>query len=409
METPEASILLTTTLHLVLSLPQHPSMEVEVPIEWLWDNREEGRDPASGQRLHSASSLPAALALHSAALTHALPPPAPPPANFVTLGVCAPTPAHPVPYLSFSFASGSGAAEQARVRLAVVEEACARGAEERTAPHACSTALAPLPPQPRSPSALAALPPLPPSSPAAAAHARLRQWGLVVLQPAAPGDTPAEGSVLEVAARLGTVTETNYGRLFNVRAEAQPTNLAFTPLPLDLHTDNPYRDPVPGYQALTCLQQASAGGETLFCDGWGVAAELAAAHPAHAALLLASPLTFRYADAGAQLSARRCVLAGSGAREVAYNARSQVALALGSGRTASAVRALYGALASFEGLCREERHMARVLLAPGQTVVWDNQRLLHGRAAFEGPRHLQGCYLARDSVLSAAAVALDRG
>jgi gamma-butyrobetaine dioxygenase len=257
--------------------------------------------------------------------------------------------------------------------------------------------------QPWSPAALAALPPLPPGCPAAAAHARLRQWGLVQLQPEA-----APGGVLAAAARLGTVTETNYGRLFDVRAEAQPTNLAFTPSPLGLHTDNPYREPVPGFQALHCLQQASAGGETLFCDGWGVAAELAARHPGDLALLLACPLTFRYAEAGAQLSARRCVLAGSGARQVSYNARSQVALALGSGRSAAAVRALYAALARFEGLCREERHVARLLLAPGAAVVWNNERLLHGRAPFEGPRHLQGCYLSRDSVLSAAAVALDR-
>ena len=138
---------------------------------------------------------------------------------------------------------------------------------------------------------------------------------------------------------------------------------------------------------------------------------LAREDPQALALLLATPLTFRYADAHAQLCATRCVLSGAGGASVAYNARSQVALAVGeaSWRSAAQCRAVYAALARFEGLCSEERHVVRVRLAPGEAVVWDNERVLHGRAAFEGgPRHLQGCYLTRDSVLSAAAVALDR-
>jgi hypothetical protein len=52
-------------------------------------------------------------------------------------------------------------------------------------------------------------------------------------------DIPA---VLAVAASLGYVRETNYGRLFDVRVESPPSNLAFTSLPIPPHTDNPYRD-----------------------------------------------------------------------------------------------------------------------------------------------------------------------
>jgi len=65
--------------------------------------------------------------------------------------------------------------------------------------------------------------------------------GLVVLH-----DVPCEpGAVLAVARSLGYVRETNYGRLFDVRVEATPANLAFTSLAIAPHTDNPYRDPVP--------------------------------------------------------------------------------------------------------------------------------------------------------------------
>ena len=49
------------------------------------------------------------------------------------------------------------------------------------------------------------------------------------------------------------MSETNYGRQFEVRTEINPTNLAYTGMGLQAHTDNPYRDPVPTIQVLYCL------------------------------------------------------------------------------------------------------------------------------------------------------------
>ena len=62
-----------------------------------------------------------------------------------------------------------------------------------------------------------------------------------------------------MAALFGYVRETNYGRYFEVRTEVNPTNLAYTGLGLQAHTDNPYRDPVPTLQILYCLENSAAG------------------------------------------------------------------------------------------------------------------------------------------------------
>jgi gamma-butyrobetaine dioxygenase len=62
-----------------------------------------------------------------------------------------------------------------------------------------------------------------------------------------------EGQVLAVAETFGYVRETNYGKLFDVRVEPDPNNLAFTSVAITPHTDNPYRDPVPTLQLLHCL------------------------------------------------------------------------------------------------------------------------------------------------------------
>ena len=109
------------------------------------------------------------------------------------------------------------------------------------------------------------------------------------------------GAVLRVAASLGYVRETNYGRLFDVRVENSPANLAFTSLPIPPHTDNPYRDPVPTVQLLHCLRDAVGGGESGFVDGFRAAAALRAADPAAFATLAVTPVTFAYRDAAAEL------------------------------------------------------------------------------------------------------------
>lgn len=69
-----------------------------------------------------------------------------------------------------------------------------------------------------------------------------------------------DGALFDVVDLFGYVRETNYGRKFEVRTEVNPTNLAYTGLGLQAHTDNPYRDPVPTVQVLYCLESSAAGG-----------------------------------------------------------------------------------------------------------------------------------------------------
>lgn len=82
------------------------------------------------------------------------------------------------------------------------------------------------------------------------------------------------GQVLNFAERVGFVRETNYGRLFDVIVEPDPVNLAYTPKALPLHTDNPYREPVPTIQLLHCLSSSPTGGGSRFADGFAAAERL---------------------------------------------------------------------------------------------------------------------------------------
>lgn len=99
------------------------------------------------------------------------------------------------------------------------------------------------------------------------------------------------GTVLEIAATFGFVRETNYGKLFDVRVEPHPSNLAFTGLAITPHTDNPYRDPVPTMQLLHCLSNSVEGGDSGLVDGFMAAAMLREEDPRSFDVLTRTPST----------------------------------------------------------------------------------------------------------------------
>jgi alpha-ketoglutarate-dependent taurine dioxygenase len=230
----------------------------------------------------------------------------------------------------------------------------------------------------------------------------LLQDGIAFLRGVPSGD----GGILEAAALAGRVLETNYGRVYDVRSVPQPENLAYSDLGLGLHTDNPYRDPVPGFQVLHALVASPDGGESLFGDGFAIAEHLRAAFPDAFDALTRTAVPFAYRSKDAELYAERPLIQLTCTGEVSavhYNSRSIAPLRL----AARDAGAFYSAYRRFAALLRDPRFHLRLRLHDGDLVVFDNQRTLHGRTAFSSaryPRHLRGCYLTRDSVYSEAAL-----
>jgi gamma-butyrobetaine dioxygenase len=220
--------------------------------------------------------------------------------------------------------------------------------------------------------------------------------------------TPVEdGAVLRVAETFGHVRSTNYGDLFDVRVEADPTNLAFTGLAISPHTDNPYRDPVPTMQLLHCLANAVAGGESGLVDGFMAAAILRSENPAAFAVLARTPVPFAWSGGGASLRAERPLIdvdPRGRIREVRFNNRSMQALRL----PYENVVAFYAAYRHFAEIVSRPDLLLTFRLERGDCLIFDNVRLLHARTAFAdsagGSRHLQGCYADLDGLYSTVAM-----
>jgi gamma-butyrobetaine hydroxylase len=226
----------------------------------------------------------------------------------------------------------------------------------------------------------------------------VRDYGFARLR----GVPAVAGEVERVAALVGYIRETNYGRTFDVISMPQPTHLAYTPRALAVHVDNPYRVPTPGLQMLLCIEAASEGGDTVLVDGFRAADELNRADPAAYHLLTRVPMSFRYRDAETDLYARQPVIALDADGQVAaihFNDRAAAPLEIAE----SEVEPFYAAYRKFARLVRDPALELRFRLAPGHLLFFDNQRALHGRTAFDasaGRRFLQGCYLDRDGLES---------
>jgi len=214
-----------------------------------------------------------------------------------------------------------------------------------------------------------------------------------------------EGIVLELARLVGFVRETNYGRVFNVRTLPDPNNLAYSNKGLALHTDNPYREPVPGLQMLHCISSSDTGGDSTFADGFAVADSLRCDEPDSFSILSQVPVRFSFRDRTADLSSARPLIQldlHGRLEAIHYNSRSIAPLRL----PPSDMVPFYRAYRSFARRLHTPEFLFQTRLEIGDVVLFDNRRVLHGRTEFSpaANRHLQGCYLDRDGLFSNIAV-----
>lgn len=217
------------------------------------------------------------------------------------------------------------------------------------------------------------------------------------------GGPVEEGALFKVVDLFGYVRETNYGKLFEVRTEVNPTNLAYTGLGLQAHTDNPYRDPVPTIQVLYCLESSAAGGENMVVDGFACARRLQAENQDYFDVLADHCARFEYAgEDGVCLTSRRPLIELAPDGEligVRFNNRSLAAVTDVPFERMDLWYAAYRRL----GEIIDDPAMEVVFrLDPGEAFVVDNTRVLHARKAYSGAgkRWLQGCYADKDGLRS---------
>lgn len=229
----------------------------------------------------------------------------------------------------------------------------------------------------------------------------LRLYGLFFLRGVPKNETAVE----DIAAKLGIIQETFYGRTWDVRSKPKAENVAYTSSFLGLHQDLLYMRNVPKLQILHCLENDTAGGEALFSDGGRAASLLRFTSPHLGSVLDENKTIFRYDKGDFEFQHARSAISLS-PRSIFWSPPFQKPEQDFFNQSNAGARDYqeWGlATRRLQSLIESPEYVFEYRYRPGDCVVFDNTRLLHGRKQFDsasGARWLKGTYVDLDSYLN---------
>ncbi|MCA0033242.1 MULTISPECIES: TauD/TfdA family dioxygenase [unclassified Mesorhizobium] len=229
----------------------------------------------------------------------------------------------------------------------------------------------------------------------------LRDHGIAMLT-GVPAETEATA---RVAGRYGPIRETSYGKVFDLISRPDARVAGETARAQIPHTDEPFRYAPPGFIFFHAIRTgAGTGGTSLMVDGFHIAELMRNRTPGLFELLTRHGVTFHREHAGEVFfSAEAHVIsldAAGAVTGIRYNDRCLAPQWAPEDR----IDGLIEALAELTRLICDPQNQFQHQLQPGEVLVFDNQRVLHGRSAFDpalAMRHLRSCNIDRDGVHSA--------
>ena len=221
---------------------------------------------------------------------------------------------------------------------------------------------------------------------------------------------PTEAATQQLASALGRLQGTFYGDgVWDVapRDELRVIDTAYSNVELPLHVDGTYLQQQPGLQLFVCAEQANtpagwpAGGSTKLADGFKAARMLRDHHPVSYSYFCNTPLPWRH-EGDVHMEHVSTVFDLHPATKhvigMRYNALDRGPFVAPHMTVHDEVGAFYEHARVLEGILRELELSIR--LEPGDALLVDNHRVLHGRHIFAGNRAMVGCYMNRDDWLS---------
>ena len=208
-----------------------------------------------------------------------------------------------------------------------------------------------------------------------------------------------ENFIVNFANSIGSIRRTNFGEFFNVKSKPNPNDLAYTSLALAPHTDNPYRKPVPCIQLLHCIENEVGGGLSTLVDGLAVTEELKKEHPSFFQILTEIKVRFQFVDDNVVLEDWAEMIQldeNKRLKQVRFSPRLDFVPLMDKEK----LELYYAARNKISEMYNSEKFRIEFKLKPGDLLMMDNYRLLHGRTEYnanEGNRFLQGCYIDYDS------------
>ncbi len=209
-----------------------------------------------------------------------------------------------------------------------------------------------------------------------------------------------EEAATSLAERIATPRSTVFGAMWRLASEMdEHQDSAYSTTFLEPHTDSTYMTDAPGTQLFCCLARTGSGGESILVDGFAIAEKLRSVQPAAFDILTSVHVPGRYVEPGVHLNAQRPPIrlgAAGNVEQVTFNNYDRAPFWLPEPQMSG----FYDAYALFHDYIVDQSRWFELALRPGDALIFDNWRLLHGRQAYSGRRVFYGCYHNRDDFLS---------
>ncbi|RMZ00198.1 hypothetical protein D0864_03800 [Hortaea werneckii] len=203
---------------------------------------------------------------------------------------------------------------------------------------------------------------------------------------------------------IGPIRDTHYGAFYDFTSDLSSKDTAYTAEALEPHTDNTYFTEPAGLQALHMLSHTGgSGGESSLVDGFAAAEQLYRQDP-RAYEILSTTGVHAHASGNDGVNIQPSQAVPTFVHDQTLGMLQQVRWNNADrGGVATAFENLkhwYDAAAQFDEILSNVKNQYWFQLQPGKMLLFDNWRVLHGRAAFTGKRRMCGGYINRDDFIS---------
>jgi alpha-ketoglutarate-dependent taurine dioxygenase len=225
-------------------------------------------------------------------------------------------------------------------------------------------------------------------------YRKLRDFGLVRIT----GGSAEAGAVEAVAQLIGGLGESAYTPIFDLSPSSPVKTMGNTQKEVVPHTDEAFRYSPPGINVLGCLRAAEDGGESILVDGFAVADQLRQENPVAFDLLCRYGQTFNRIHPGHldQRARQRMIALDDRGEITGIRVHTRAAGPLNLQR--DLVEPYYRAHQAFCHMMMSHEFQLRFQLGAGESVMFDNHRVLHARAEFnDARRFLQICNVSRET------------